>query len=55
MGRTSFVSEHRLSTIYDPDKIVFMNHGDEIDSEEHPELLTAGDVYSDRYNSRYLN
>ncbi|MFD2307002.1 ABC transporter ATP-binding protein [Enterococcus termitis] len=54
VGRTSFVVAHRLSTIYDADKIVVMDHGDVVESGNHQELLEADGVYSDIYNSQFL-
>lgn len=54
VGRTSFVVAHRLSTIYDADKIVVMDHGNVVESGNHHELLAANGVYSDIYNSQFL-
>ncbi|MFK4568435.1 ABC transporter ATP-binding protein [Enterococcus sp. UD-01] len=55
VGRTSFVVAHRLSTIYDADKIIVMDHGDVVESGNHQELLEANGVYSDIYNSQFLS
>ena len=53
VGRTSFVIAHRLSTIRDADMILVMNHGDVIERGTHEELLAAGGVYADLYNSQF--
>lgn len=55
VGRTSFVVAHRLSTIYDADKIIVMDQGDVVESGNHQELLEAEGVYSDIYNSQFLS
>lgn len=55
VGRTSFVVAHRLSTIYDADKIIVMDQGDVVEAGNHQELLEADGVYSDIYNSQFLS
>lgn len=52
-GRTSFVVAHRLSTIYDADRILVMDKGDIVETGNHKELLAKNGVYSDIYNSQF--
>lgn len=53
-GRTSFVIAHRLSTIYDADRILVMDAGDIVETGNHEELLAAGGVYAEIYNSQFM-
>jgi ATP-binding cassette subfamily B protein len=52
-GRTSFVVAHRLSTIYNADRILVMDNGDIVETGNHKELLAMGGVYADIYNSQF--
>ena len=52
-GRTSFVIAHRLSTIKDADLILVMRDGDIVEQGTHDELLAAGGLYADLYNSQF--
>lgn len=52
-GRTSFVVAHRLSTIYDADRILVMDKGDIVETGSHKELLAMNGVYADIYNSQF--
>ncbi|MCL2444768.1 ABC transporter ATP-binding protein/permease [Candidatus Saccharibacteria bacterium] len=52
-GRTSFVIAHRLSTIRDADVILVMNHGNIVEMGAHAELLLAGGMYAEIYNSQF--
>lgn len=52
-GRTSFVIAHRLSTIRDADLILYMEHGDIIESGNHHELLAQQGRYAALYNSQF--
>lgn len=52
-GRTSFVVAHRLSTIYDADRILVMDNGDIVETGTHKELLKKNGTYADIYNSQF--
>lgn len=52
-GRTSFVVAHRLSTIYDADRILVMDNGDIVETGTHKELLAQSGTYADIYNSQF--
>lgn len=52
-GRTSFIIAHRLSTIRDADTILYMEHGDILESGNHEALLAAGGKYAALYNSQF--
>jgi ABC-type multidrug transport system fused ATPase/permease subunit len=52
-GRTSFVVAHRLSTIYDADRILVMNKGDIVETGSHDTLIDLGGEYADIYNSQF--
>jgi ABC-type multidrug transport system fused ATPase/permease subunit len=52
-GRTSFVVAHRLSTIYDADRILVMDKGDIAETGNHKELIAKNGVYADIYNSQF--
>ncbi len=52
-GRTSFVVAHRLSTIYDADRILVMDKGDIVETGTHKELLSQNGTYADIYNSQF--
>jgi len=53
-GRTSFVVAHRLSTIYDADRILVMDNGDIVETGSHKELIALNGVYADIYNSQFV-
>ncbi len=54
-GKTSFVIAHRLSTIKNANTILVMNHGAIVEQGNHHELLEKKGVYSELYNSQFLN
>jgi len=53
-GRTCFVVAHRLSTIYEADKIIVMEEGDVVESGTHQELLKKQGAYAEIYNSQFI-
>ncbi len=53
-GRTSFVVAHRLSTIYDADRILVMDNGDIVETGSHKDLVAKSGVYADIYNSQFV-
>ncbi|MEW9111542.1 MAG: ABC transporter ATP-binding protein [Cytobacillus gottheilii] len=52
-GRTSFVVAHRLSTIYEADRIIVMDNGGIAETGSHKFLLEQNGVYADIYNSQF--
>ena len=50
-GRTSFVVAHRLSTVRTADLILVLKHGRIVERGIHTELVGAGGVYSNMYQS----
>ena len=52
-GRTSFVIAHRLSTVRDADKILYMEHGDILETGTHEELMALHGRYEELYNSQF--
>jgi ABC-type multidrug transport system fused ATPase/permease subunit len=52
-GRTSFVIAHRLSTIRNADQVLVIDEGRIIERGTHEELLGAGGLYADLYNSQF--
>src|SRR3954469_2400748 len=52
VGRTSLVIAHRLSTIVAADRILVLENGRIIESGRHDELLRAGGLYTDLYQTQ---
>ena len=52
-GRTSFVIAHRLSTVRDADKILYMEHGEILEAGTHDELMALHGRYEELYNSQF--
>ena len=52
-GHTSFVVAHRLSTVRDADVICVVDHGTIAERGTHDELLAAGGLYRDIYESQF--
>ncbi len=52
-GRTSFVVAHRLSTVRDADAICVVDHGRIAEKGTHEELLAAGGLYRNIYESQF--
>jgi ATP-binding cassette subfamily B protein len=52
-GRTSLVIAHRLSTIRDADEIIVLEEGRVVERGSHDELVLAGGVYSELYETQF--
>ncbi len=52
-GRTTFVIAHRLSTIVGADRIVVIDEGRVVQTGRHAELLAAGGLYADLYETQF--
>ncbi len=52
-GKTSFVVAHRLSTILESDKILYMEKGQILETGTHKALLALGGKYSALFESQY--
>ena len=53
INRTSIVIAHRLSTILSADLILVMDKGQIIESGTHQDLLTAGGLYAQLYETQF--
>ena len=54
-GRTTFVVAHRLSTILDADRILYMENGQILEQGSHKELLQKNGRYAKLYYSQYYS
>ena len=52
-GRTTFVVEHRLSTIREADVILYMQNGKVMEQGNHEELLQMNGYYAKLYRSQF--
>jgi len=52
-GRTSLVIAHRLSTIREADQILVIDNGRVAEHGRHAELLAAGGLYADLYQTQF--
>lgn len=52
-GRTSIVIAHRLSTVRRADEILVIDEGRIVESGPHEDLLTAGGLYSELYETQF--
>jgi len=51
--RTVFVIAHRLSTVREADRIIFLENGRIVEAGTHQELLTLGDRYAAFYHQQF--
>jgi ATP-binding cassette, subfamily B, bacterial len=54
-GRTSLVIAHRLSTIREADQILVIDSGRVVEHGKHAELLAAGGLYADLYQTQFAS
>ncbi len=54
-NRTVIVIAHRLSTVYNADKIVVLDHGLKVEEGTHDDLVKANGVYANIYRSQVAN
>ena len=54
-GRTSLVIAHRLSTVREADQILVVDGGHVVERGRHAELLAAGGLYADLYNTQFAD
>jgi ATP-binding cassette subfamily B protein len=52
-GRTSIVIAHRLSTVAAADQILVLDRGQIVERGRHEELLAAGGLYQELYETQY--
>ncbi|HXZ66680.1 MAG TPA: ABC transporter ATP-binding protein [Streptosporangiaceae bacterium] len=52
-GRTSLVIAHRLSTVREADQILVIDGGRVVEAGQHAELLAAGGLYADLYETQF--
>ncbi len=52
-GKTGFIVAHRLSTILNADKIIYMEKGQILETGTHKELIELGGKYAALFNSQF--
>jgi len=52
--RTGVIIAHRLSTLRNVDRIIVLDQGEVVESGTHSQLLVAGGLYAELYNSQML-
>jgi ATP-binding cassette subfamily B protein len=52
-GRTSLVIAHRLSTVREADQILVIDGGRVVERGTHEELLAAGGLYAELYQTQF--
>jgi subfamily B ATP-binding cassette protein HlyB/CyaB len=52
-GRTVFIIAHRLTTVQNCDRIIYMDQGKIIEDSSHKELLAKGGHYASLYNAQH--
>jgi ATP-binding cassette, subfamily B, bacterial len=53
IGRTSLVIAHRLSTVREASQILVIEAGQVVETGTHEELLAAGGLYADLYETQF--
>ena len=54
-NRTVIVIAHRLSTVYNADKIIVLDHGIKVEEGTHNSLVKQNGVYANIYRSQVAN
>ena len=54
-NRTVIVIAHRLSTVFDADKIIVLDHGIKVEEGTHTELVKKNGVYANIYRAQTAN